>query len=314
LEVTEQQFDIIDTIIHLQRNKEVANPKRIIEENARLHDEPKIQRSNFFSQLKKLQERGLVKKLGEASYGANYDCIKDSLDSAQGKLIQEMDDIENVRKNTVDYFKSLAIEDTKPTVEFYGYDDMLGKLGDQIKTATSCRITGFFPKILYANSPALMGETGGRKYAMMAWDRCIREEKLQMTYLTHLDIEYLYNRLLSVYKQPDMAHEESVLVLNNMERLLEKSPKLKIFYIKSPYGVDMVVPEWEELKSFFIIVRDERHTGMGAVYLDFPALAIRFRNMFDQECGRAVDLSGKKGKKVVEQLRNKLDKLYSKKR
>jgi hypothetical protein len=311
LGVTSQQFNIIEAIFRLQRRGDTASPKAIIEEDASSRNTSKIQKSNLFSQLKKLHDKGFVKKLGDASYGVDFDRIKGSLDTAQASVDSEMNELKMVKEETEGYFNLLSSGEKRPQVKFFEYDEMYNKTADMVKTAHFCYLTGVFPRILYAHSPCMMNTPGARRYAGALWQRCIQEGELEVNYLSHFDVGYLFERLISTYKNPVPAYEEAKIVLGNLESLMGQNGKLNLYYVDTSYGLDMIIPHDEDINEFFLMVRNERNQGIGAVYVNSPELAIKFKDLFKRECERATDMKGPKGKQVIKKLMENLDKIYS---
>ncbi len=312
LGVTRQQFDIIEAISSLQKRNEEASPKAIIEEAAKLTDGSKIQKSNFFAQLKVLREMGYVKRVSEASYEVDFDAIKKSLDKTQKVVDEEVEELKVIRSKAEEYFKHLSFRKKEPTVSFFEYDDMYEKAAQILKSAKVCYVTGIFPRILYAQSPSLMNTPGARKYSQTLWEKCIKEDELEVNYLTHFDVKYLFERLMEDYNNPAIAYEEIKMVLNNLVDFIEQNEKLKLYYLDSPYGLDMIIPHNEFLDEFFLMVRNDSNKGIGAIYIDSPELAEKFKSLFETECGKGVEMMGEKAVAVVKKLEKRLESVYSK--
>lgn len=311
LDITKQQFSIIEAIFRIQKRGETASPKAIIEEDANMRDASKIQKSNLFSQLKKLHDKGFVKKLGDASYGVDFERIRGTLDKAKASIDNEMEELNMIKDETEEYFSLLSSKESKPVVKFFEYDEMYNKTADMVKTAQFCYLTGIFPRILYAHSPCMMNTPGARRYSEALWQRCIQDGELEVNYLSHFDVGYLFDRLFSTYKNPVPAYEEAKIILNNLESLLEQGGKLNLYYVDTPYGLDMIIPHDEGMSEFFLMVRNEGNQGIGAVYINSPELAIKFKNLFRQECERALDMGGPRGRKAIEKMRGRLDAIYA---
>ncbi len=314
LGVTGQQFNIIEAISSLQKRGEETSPKAIIEEDASLRKGPKIQKSNFFSQLKALREKGLVKRMGEADYGVDFGAIRKALDGAQKRADKELYELKELRSKSEEYFKHLEFRKKEPVVKFFEYDEMYRKAADILKTSGVCYVTGIFPRILYAQSPSLMHTPGARVYAHTLWERCVSNKELQVNYLTHFDVDYLFKRLMETYGNPAAAYEEIKLILNGLKDFIRDNENLDLYYVDSPYGLDMIIPHNEFLDEFFLMVRNEDNRGLGAVYIDSPELAEKFKGLFEAECGRAVDMGGEKGEKVYGKLEKRLEKIYAKRK
>ncbi len=311
LGITKQQFHIIEAIVSLQKEGKQASPKAIIDRDAELHQSRRIQKSNFFAQLKNLRERGFVKKTDEASYEIDFNAIKKALDEARNFLDTEIYELDEIRGGVMEFFGRLSVKRKEPAVMFFDYDDMYYKTAGLLKTAKICYVTGIFPRILYAQSPSLMQIPGARLYVQTLWERCIMKKELEVNYLTHFDIEYLFRRLARAYKNPRYAYDEINMVLNGLADFITNNEKLKLFYSPSPYGLDMIIPHNEDMNEFFLMVRDEKSMGVGAVYINSPELANRFKGLFEAECSRAVRIDKEEADKITGKLRKRVETIYS---
>jgi len=310
LDVTPQQFDILETILRLQREGVKATPKNIIEEDVKIHEGPKIQKSNLFTQLKTLRGRGFVKREEKASYVVDFNGIKKSLTKTNKKLEEEMQEFQSVFTQTEEYFKGILADKNRIMVDFYEYDEMYEKTADMVKNCEEFLITSAFPRILYPTSPCLMPTPGAKRYSEILWDLCIKKKQLKVSYLTRMDVGYLFTRLYRTYNNAELAYDEANIILNNFEALMNSSKELIVFFVDSPYGVDMVIPQHANSDEFFILVREKSSKGIGAVFIKSSELTYRFRNIFTSECKKAVLMKGSKGEKVLKILRKRLDDVY----
>ncbi|MBN2518327.1 MAG: hypothetical protein JXB14_05760 [Candidatus Altiarchaeota archaeon] len=310
LDVTPQQFDILETIFRLQKQGAKATPKSIVEEDAKVREGPKIQKSNLFTQLKILRNRGFIRREEKASYALDIRGVKKKLGKASKRLDEEMREFRVAYAQTEEYFKDLTSDQNRITVEFCEYDQMYERTADILKNAEECFLTGVFPRILYPNSPCLMQTPGVRRYAETLWDLCIRRKTLRVSYLTRMDVEYLFKRLYETYNNPKLAYEEAKIILNNFEAIMDSESKLLVCFVDSPYGVDMIIPQDAGADEFFLMIRDKSDRGIGAVYIRSSDLAKRFKHIFAEECKKSIKMRGPEGKKVLDMLRGRLEKVY----
>jgi hypothetical protein len=311
LGITHQQLNIMEALLHLQRSNEDTSPKSIIQTDANLRKGAKIQKSNFFAQLKNLRNRGYVKKQGEASYAVDFDAIHHALDLAQYRADEERTELKKAREETERYFKSMIVPD-KPIVSFLESDQTYGRIAEMMRTCSHFMCTGIFPRILYAHSLSLIHRPGTQKYAQIMWERCIKDREMEATYLTNFDIPYLFQKLLIDYNNPTLVYEEIRSILNGLESLLEQNPLLNIIYIDSPSGLDAMIPYSKDSTEFFLITRDESKNIIGSVYLNSPDLLVRFKKLFDTECLKGIDMRDKKAKPLFPKLEKQLERIYSK--
>lgn len=310
LGLTTQQFNILEAIISLENQQKKTRPKEIIEEEARLNESSKIQKSNFFSQLKSLQNLGFVNKREGSEYGVDFEMLREALTAAHDSFSIEVGEIDKTRKNIETFFRYNPKNDV-PAVSYLDYATMYDKLTALLRKDDCMYMIGIFPRILYAHSPSLMHNHPARRYAQTTWHRCIQEKELGVKYLTYFNMEYLYEKLNRHYQKPKLAYDESKAIISNIESLMEEENLLELYYSDSGHGVGRALPYTKEPREFFLMLRDIRNCGRGAVYINSPELADKFKTLFEEDCARAVDMRSKDGKKVITDLHKRLDDLYS---
>lgn len=310
LGITNQQLNIIEAMLSLERKRAKASPKAIIEEDATLRSLPKIQKSNFFAQLKTLRSVGYLKKTGSASYAVDFNSITKALDRAEAKVNREATELKTFKAESERRFKALAVPKELASVEFMDYNKAYSVVADIAKSKTNFYTAGPFPKVLYAHSPSLINQPDAQKYAQTLWMRCMVEQKLEITYATHFDIDYLFMKLSEAYSNTAVAYEEIKVLLNNIPNVLDKSKALNILYSESPSVLSMMVPYDEIVEEIFLPIRDTNFVGKGCVHIRSPELAIKFRQIFLDQCVKCVDMRSSKGERVLKKLDAKLDRRY----
>jgi hypothetical protein len=313
LGLTKQQFGIIEAIMALQAEGMKATPKHIIEKDSELRGSA-IQRSNFFSQLKILRNRGYVNKLADSVYEADLKSLSQSLARAEAEVRKELEDLSKARTESESFFKRLVSSKCSPVASFLEPDEMYGGVADLLANSTHFSSTGVFPRILYADSLSLMRKPGTQRYAQVMWERCIRDEKLEVNYLTNLDMPFIFRQLLSSYRNPSIVYEEVRGILEKLPNFLKQHPKLNIYYLDSPSGLDVLVPYGSGSPDIFLPVRDEAKNIEGAVHICSPDLSDRFKKLFEQECLRAVDMRSKEATQILEKAERRLDMICAKNR
>lgn len=312
LGLTRQQLEILEAILRVQKTGRPASPKAIIDEDADFRKSPKIQKSNFFAQLKTLQSMGFVQRRGEASYTVNFGAIEASLERAQEKADGELAELKTARKEAEHYFRQASMGEKKPSVAFYDYGTVYSKVSQMLKTSCAAYIAGPFPRILYSNSPCLLYTPDVGNYARTLWEKCIQNHETELTYLSQFDLEYLFRKLFACYKNPTLAYGEIKMILGSLEGLLKQHPSLHMYCTESPNTLDIMLPDVNEADEFFLIIRDEQKRGIGGIYINSPELTLRFRELFGDECKRATDLRTDKGKAMVRRMERKLERIYEK--
>jgi len=178
------------------------------------------------------------------------------------------------------------------------------------KTADKLYVTGIFPRILYANSPSNMRSPGAQKYAQILWDKCIASGELEVHYLSHFDVAYLFNRLLRAYTNPSFAYEEAKLILINLENILSQPTAFKCYFRDSPQGLDMTIPLGPDQDDVFLPIRNRESQGVGAVRISSPELEAKFKTLFEAACDRSVCMNDNHSH-LIKRFNNQLNKVYS---
>lgn len=306
LGITYQQCRILETVLAVRKRSEVASPKRIMRTESELHGTPPIQRSNFFRQMKALQDKGYVKRLSNASYDLDFESIRRALKDSMGEALDEAGELDKALYGVEDYFSAhmTGLEETEAA--FLSYEQQQERFADMLAGSGACYITGLFPKMLYGHSRVFVKLQSGRRYANTLWERCVEKKDLEVTYLTRLDVDYLVKRLLDACGDPVIACDEADSIMKTLERLLATNENLRMFYSSSPYGIDIGIPDVERLREFFLFFRNRRKEGIGAVCLGSPELTLQFKSLFQRECRESVDLRSVKGERALGRAKTKL--------
>jgi|GEM_PF-1291090 len=312
LEVTPQQFEILEAIYRLQLEGKTASPKSIVEEDSKMHDGPKIQKSNLFTQLKALRNKNLIEQNEKASYVIKFAGIKEKLKKTESVIEEEVAEFKKACQETEHYFKEFSEDEEAPLIKFLPYDTAHDKVADIIKGSERCFITGVFPRLLYANSPAFLNLPYSKRYGEMLWERCIREKALEITYLARFDIEYVFKRMNNAYDDPKLTYEELKVVLTTLEHLVKSNDNIHFYFIDAPYLLDLIIPHNKTENEVFIMIRDEQMHGVGSVYVRSSDLAVRFKRIYLEELKRATRLDEDSIESVVKKLRERLDRAYEK--
>ncbi len=297
LKLTSQQARIMEAIARLLETSR-ARPNDILAKESEISGKAPIGKSNFFKQLARLRKAGYVKRLPDSSYLLNYARMRESLEAAKEKHITRAESLAGAISIAEDYIRS-RLSPRELKVGFLPADAWQDRFADLVSGSQRCYITGIFPKIIYGHSPLFTESESGRKYASKLWDLCIRKKRLEITYLTRLDVSYLFRllRLSGVGKRE--ACSEILKLLDHLELLL-KGKRLKAYYAPSPYGIDMGIPDADESKCAFLFFRGPDKEELGSVHIDSAQLAVQFKGLFESECSKATDLASPAGKRIIE--------------
>jgi len=307
LGMTSQQFGVLLTVYKMGSEGALTNPKSINEEYSRIYSTG-IQRSNFFRQLKKLQDRGFIERKRRAYYSVNFENIRKILAGERDKLQRELEEFDKVSARTEEYFRKIAFESTRPVVHYLQHDELYKRISKALKNSIRVYASIDFPTIAYTY--ALADGIGRKNYLGMVWDQCFKKERLAVSYLTTLDIDIPFNHAFRVYGDPKLAYKECNIVIEQLENQVESHDNLDIRYLKEPHGMDVLIPEEKEPVEFFLFTRDEHKDIIGGIHIRSPETALSAKNSFMRDFEYAERVRGEKGKAIIQNLRKEFEVKY----
>ncbi|MBU4406290.1 MAG: hypothetical protein KKB24_01760 [Candidatus Altiarchaeota archaeon] len=307
LGLTSQQFGILLGIYKLESEGKTASPREINKEYSRTHGKG-IQRSNFFSQMKVLQDRGLIKRGRRASYTVEFENIRNILSGKRENLQRELEEFDKISARTEEYFRKIAFESTRPVVHYMEHDELYRRIVKALKGCERVYASIDFPTIAYTY--ALADGINRKSYLEMIWDRCFKKERLEVNYLTPLDIDLPFNHAFRVYGDPKMAYKECSIVIEQLENQVDSHDKLDVRYLKKPHGMDVLIPEDKEPLEFFLFTRDEHKDIVGGIHMRSPETALSAKNSFMRDFEYAEQVKGEKGKAIIKNLRKEFEQKY----
>jgi len=307
LNVTEQQLELMTSIYKLHASGKRSNPKAIREEYRATYGRG-IQNPNFFSQTKKLQDAGLVRRTGAAVYEVDLEAIRKTLSGRKEQRLKELKELDRITEETSEYFRQIAYAKTRPIVEYLKYEDIVKAATKRINSSSRVYMTTNFPLISYTYPVA--NAIGRGEMVKALWDNCFEKEKLEAYFLTTLDIDFPFNHAFTAYRDPKAAYKECKIIIEQLKNQLEKQEKLHIKYIKDLHGADLFIPEKKEADELFIYTRDEHRNIQGGIHIQSPDTAYASKNSFMHDYQYAQDLSGDRGEKIIRNLEKDLEEKY----
>lgn len=299
LGLTEQQRRILEVVMSLRAEGIKAGPGEIRDGEAELSGGATIQKSNFFGQLKRLREMGYLRKAGPANYDVNLAKVKEQLGLRKERALKETEELARAVEKPENSLFRLS-ENRGLEVTFLPGEAWQERFADMATGSKRCLITGVFPKMVYGHSPLFMESEGGRKYSSRLWDLCVRKKTLSVAYLTRLDTDYLLKNLRNAGASQAAARAEVGKLLESVRTLLRSNKNLEIYYSPDPYGIDIGMPNADKLSEFFLFFRNRDKDEIGSVYLNSRQTARQFKDLFERECARSVDLRSPEGQAIIE--------------
>jgi len=302
LGLTSQQFDVLQCVYRLRVGGGSASPKAIQEEYRKASGKYLI-KPNLFNILRFLKGKGYLRQAGFGEYEVDFDGVESVLQERKAEFRRELVEFEGLADDVSEYFNRVNLAHFKPSVEYLEHGPFFRKIGQMIRQAKRHYTVGKFANIAY--TPRLLDSLDRGDCFRTLQDYCLVKKKLKVTYLTCFDVDYLYNQALRAFREPGWAYAECETVLDRAEEFAE-SKCLDLFYVEHLPGLQLVMPEKPQPMDVFLYTRDNRDEIIGGVYIRSPDIAKRAREMFETECGKAVNLKEPKGKKIMRKVRKEL--------
>ncbi|MFH0861926.1 MAG: hypothetical protein V1875_02745 [Candidatus Altiarchaeota archaeon] len=307
LGLTPQQYDIMQCIFRLQSENIQASPKAIQGEYRKLTGKY-LMKPNLFNILRSLKRGGCITQSGFGAYVVDFEGVSGILHSSKEELKKTMADFDRLTGDLEDYFNRTKINYFKPTVEYLDHTPFFEKIGFCAKRSNAVYAAGKFANILY--TPRLLESVDRGGPFRTIYDRCIVKKELKVTYITMLDVEYLYRHALRCYHDPVWAYKECEMVLDNV-MFLARSKNLDIIYLNPQPGLQMVCHEGHQGIDVFMYIRDNSDEIVGGVYINSPDIGKRAKETFLRECLLGTNLKSKKGETILRNTRKELKEKFS---
>ncbi len=309
LDLTPQQFSILLSVYYLQLSGSRTNPKSILERY--VSDSNKhLQRSNLFTQLRVLVDRGFLARGGNACYLLDFDALESFLASRRLVLVKELEEFDRVSSQLRDFLRRVVLQEQRPRVFFMGYGELMDSLVDSTSTASYVLTTSLFPTVAY--TPQLASGVGRSEYLRVLWRRAVESSSLGLRYLTCLDVDFLFNHCFRYLGDPRRAFRESLVVVEELSNLVEAHDNLDVRFLPDLQGLDVFIPEKSEVvRDFFLLSRDEHQDLTGAIFISSQDIAASMRTSFLQSFDYAERVKGSKGEEILEAARKRLEDKYN---
>jgi len=299
LETTEQQFQVIKTIYKLESKNEESKPRDISKEYARQHNKV-IQKPNLFIILKTLAQKELIQKDASSNYKINYAGIRQTLGRNQERLQKEREEFQKAYSKTEEYFKK-HIQTSRPSVDYYEQNELYSELIKSIGNSSELHIFASFPNTAYTYN--LASGINRLEYVEALWKKCFKEKQLEISYLTTLDVDYLFNQAFRALEEPKRAFKECEIVLQQLENQMSSHSKIKIRVADEQKGMDVCIPIRDKPAELYLFIKDEHKEILGGIKIRSPETAMQAENMFKIGFNYAEELTSKTLEKARKKLR-----------
>jgi len=301
LNTTEQQFHIIKALYKLESKTAETMPKDIGREYTRLYGKI-IQKPNLFTILRALMDKNLIQKDSRSNYRIRFDGLRQALGKHREQIEREGEEFRNAYSKTEDYFRRNMPRSDRPMVDYYEHKDLYTEMVKSIKNSGTVNTVSNFPSIAYTYNIASATDRLG--YIQTLWDLCFREKKLEVNYLTTLDMDYLFNQAMRSLEEPKQAFKECEIVLKQLSNQLEAQKRLHIKVVEEQKGMDYCIPAKERPMEFYLFIKDEHKETLGGIRIKSPETASQAEDMFKSGFNYAEDLNEKTIQKASRKLKH----------
>ncbi|MBD3388971.1 MAG: hypothetical protein GF416_07790 [Candidatus Altiarchaeales archaeon] len=309
LGLTRQQLDILQCVYRLKSDGEDTSPKTILDEYKRLRGKLML-KANLFKILRFLKVKGFIIRSDHGRYDVNFEGIEHALVEKREYYRRDLDEFEDLMSDVEDFFSKSKLSKFKPVVEYLDHTPFFLKIAQTSKTAKRLYALGRFANITY--SQRLLDFIDRGNCFRDIHDLCFVKKKLHVTYLTSFDVDYIYNHALKLYHDPEWAYRECEVIIDNLKNLREIET-LDLIYLEDLPGLHLVFPERDKVSEVMLYLRDNKGEIIGGVYIKSPDTARSAKEMYMKEYEKGVNLKGRKGLKIIKEVKSQLRSKYGNK-
>jgi len=286
LGVTKQQTQIMLIINRLSSNKQPTSPKNICSEFQKMHGHL-LQKSNLFTQIKTLLEKGFVTKEGKANYTMVPDIMKSDLLSKKDTMLSEIVQLEEMLDTLDNLFIEMSEDASDQSVEYLRKKELFEQLVLKLNHAKECYIVSKFPNV--SLTPASYVKLDRGDYIETLQQRCFVKKDLKLHLLTSPGIDLPFESAVQFYDNDyEAAYKECEIVIKRLENQVIKYDNLDVRYLEHPFGFDVIIPVFDDVKEFFMFIRDEKELIQGGIHITSAKTAKRAYDRILMECTNAV--------------------------
>ena len=306
LGITDQQLGILQSIYKITAKNKTATPRDIEITYQKDHGDG-IQKSNLFRQLKILQDKKFINRHGEANYQLNFDDIKKTLDTRKTEYHKKLEQYDTLSNDIEDYFDKFSFKDPKPVVEYLDHTPFFLKIASTSRHSKRLYTAGRFANITY--TPRLIDSLERGDAFREIHDLCYNKKKLEVTYLSNFDVNYLYGHAIKLYGDHEWAYRECEIIIDGLKELSERD-NLNLIYVDDLPGLHLILPEKDQPNELLLYLRDNKGEIIGGVYLKSPETARSAKEMYLKEYDKGVNLQESEGDKIIKKIKGNLKREY----
>ncbi len=262
LKLTAQQATLLHLMYSLQEQHLPTNPISL--EKAYLQQTKVfIQKSNLFTQLKILQERGIVTKTIKSNYILNLRGIQEALFVQKQEFTKDIDELNLFISDAKAFFEKI-IKPTGASVTYLTAEDLYKKLAFNLKNATAYYFGCDFPH--YAYTLALCTNAQEAAYVEVLTAK-IQDNNFSLFCLSPYRIESLSYRLQERYKNKEFIKEELKEVCTRARGITIQYQNIELRKSPIPFNVALIENPAEG-NTFFMFLKDSKGIITGGIFVN----------------------------------------------
>ncbi|MBI3032369.1 HAD family phosphatase [Candidatus Woesearchaeota archaeon] len=262
LQLTAQQATLVHLIYALQEKNLPTNPISL--EKVYLRETKTfIQKSNLFTQLKFLQERGIVSKTAQSNYILHLRGIQEVLYAQKQELTQEIDDLTLFTSETQAFFDKI-VKPTSTSVTYLTTEELYKNLAFNLKNATAFYLGCDFPH--YAYSLLLCANAQEAAYVEMLTAR-IQDNNFSLFCISPYRLESLSYKLQDKYKNKDLIKEELKNVYAHAQTITIQCPNIDLRKSPTPFNFALIENP-KNGNTLFMFLKDSKGAVTGGILIN----------------------------------------------
>ncbi len=318
LGITKQQLELLLIAYDLGAGTTAVSAANMLSEYEKRNARP-LKRQNLFTQLKQLLELGLLNRLGHSDYQVNAKRIRELMTQKRKELKDRFSAFEHFAGDLENKLKDAASKQSRPVARYLTPDQYMKTIADLLTTCRKYYADSPFPNLCYTSS--LFEGISRRAFVSNQIERCIELRKMHIYYLTDLNISLAFRRAMRIFGgDAERAASECNKVIDNLLTLV-RHPFLDMRYMEVLPGPHMYIFETDQPREVILSLRGsivsraaipfkEERDPYGGVSLYSPEIAREARQIYLSSFNKAIKLNSKQGKKVIENIRGVVEKLY----
>jgi Mn-dependent DtxR family transcriptional regulator len=307
LDLTERELDLVKIIYRIEVRAGSVSPEDIAREIKRLKGKKPL-KPNLFHMLKKLRQQNIISRSGYGRYQLNREGIQKNLETRGLEFQRELEQFQKVQSDVEGTLQKLAWRLTQPKVEYLNHNKLYQAMSKTLRDAQRFQVVTGFPNI--SLSRQIVTGLHREEYNEALYRRAVKTKKMELEYLTDLNIDHLFNLCFRMFGEPKHAYREAQATIDRLETLINQNPNIHVRYHEDPHGLDVAVKTTDQPQEFILFIKDEHEAIEGGLRISSRETSRNAHQMFLRGYQYATPLEGNTGQKQTRKIREKLREKY----